>query len=64
MKCKFADFDDETFSIDRQTLNVEDMNKVRKLLRFRPVQFCLFLKALFRKEEMERMMAEAIGMAL
>jgi hypothetical protein len=33
------------------------------LLKFRPMQFCTFLKALVGAEEMERIMVEAIRMA-
>jgi hypothetical protein len=63
LKWGFADFDDETVGIDEQTLSPEDFAKVRELLKFRPVQFCLFLKALLGAKEMERIMAEAIAMA-
>jgi hypothetical protein len=63
LKWGFADFDDETVSIDKQTLTTEDFAKVRELLKFRPVQFCLFLKALFGDEEAERMIAEGFAMA-
>ena len=33
------------------------------LLKLRPMQFCIFLKALVGVEEMQRMMVEAIGVA-
>jgi hypothetical protein len=60
LKWGFADFDDVTVDIDRQTLNAEDFAKVRELLRFRPIQFCLFLKALLGAEEAKQMMTEAL----
>jgi hypothetical protein len=62
LKWAFADFDDETVSIDRQTLTPEDFAKVRDLLRLRPAQFCMFFKALFGAEEAERMIAEGFAM--
>jgi hypothetical protein len=37
----FADFDDETVSIDKQTLTPEDFGKVRDLPTLRPAQFCM-----------------------
>jgi hypothetical protein len=59
----FADVDDLSVSADRQTLTTEDSAKVMELLAFRPVQFCIFLKALIGEEEMVRTMFQAIGMA-
>jgi hypothetical protein len=59
----FADVDDLSVSADRQTLTTEDFAKVMELLAFRPVQFCIFLKALIGEEEMVRTMFQAIGMA-
>ena len=38
----------------------EDLAKVMDLLKDRPIQFCIVLKALVGVEEMERMMVEAI----
>jgi hypothetical protein len=63
LKWGFADFDDLSVSADRDTLTPEDFGKVRDLLKLRPIQFCLFLKALVGTEEMLRMMVEAIGVA-
>ena len=60
LKWGFADFDDLSVEVDRQTLTAEDFEKVLELLRFRPIQFCLFLKALVGAEEMERVMVGAI----
>jgi len=39
------------------------VGKVMELLRFRPIQLCMFLKALVGPEKMERMMAEAVSVA-
>jgi hypothetical protein len=52
-----------TVDIDKQALSDEDFSRVRELLKFRPMQFCMFLKDLFGEEEMERMMAQAITVA-
>jgi hypothetical protein len=49
--------------IDRKTLAPEDRKKVAELLQHRPVQFCLFLKALVGTEAMEQMMMQAISIA-
>jgi len=48
---------------DRQTLSPGDFAKVMDLLKFRPIQFCLFLKVLVGAEEMQRMMVQAIKAA-
>jgi hypothetical protein len=63
LKWGFADFDSEPVVADRDTLNPEDFAKVVDLLKFRPIQFCMFLKALVGAEEMNRMMAKAILLA-
>ena len=62
LKWGFADFDDETASIDKRTLTPEDFAKVRDLLKLRPVQFCMFLKALFGAEEAQLMIAQGFEM--
>jgi hypothetical protein len=59
----FADADDLSVSADWQTLTADEFAKVMELLAFRPVQFCIFLKALIGEEEMVRTMVQAIGMA-
>ena len=41
----------------------EDFAKVMDLLKFRPMQLAIVLKALLGVEEMQRMMVEAIGVA-
>ena len=63
LKWGFADFDDWNIAVDRETLNPEDAAKLMKLLRFRPIQFCMFIKALVGAEEMERLMNKGIAMA-
>jgi hypothetical protein len=63
LKWGFADFDDWSVIVDRKTLSQEDGDKVMQLLRHRPIQFCMFLKALLGAEAMERMMNEGIAVA-
>ena len=63
LKWGFADFEDWNVVADRKTLKPEDAAKVMHLLRFRPIQFCMFLKALVGTEEMERLMNHGIAVA-
>jgi hypothetical protein len=63
LKWGFADFDDLGVEADKRTLTPEDFAKVMELLKFRPMQLCMFLKALVGAEEMQRMMIEAIEVA-
>ena len=63
LKWGFADFDDVNVETDTATLGPKDLEKVWDLLKFRPIQFCLFLKALVGADHMERMMVEAIAVA-
>jgi hypothetical protein len=63
MKWGFADFDNVPVAADRDTLSPEDFAKVVGLLKHRPIQFCMFLKALLGAEAMERLMTEAIAIA-
>jgi hypothetical protein len=63
LKWGFADCDDLNVEADKRTLTPEDFAKVRDLLKDRPAQFCIFLKALVGAEEMQTMMVEAIGVA-
>jgi len=63
LKWGFADFDDLSVDADRQTLSSDDLAKVMELLRLRPLQFCMFLKALVGVQEMQRMMAQAVSLA-
>ena len=63
LKWGFADFEDWNVIADRKTLKSEDADKLMQLLRFRPIQFCMFLKALIGPEQMERLMTEGIAIA-
>ena len=63
LKWAFADFDDLGVDADRQTMSPEDFAKVMVLLKFRPMQFCIFLKALLGEEAMERLMTDAVEFA-
>ena len=63
LRWAFADFDSVYVPVDRETLSVGDLDKVIEFLRYRPMQLCLFLKALVGPKEMERMMAEAVAVA-
>ncbi len=63
LKWAFADFEDWNAVVDRKTLQQEDFDKLMKLLRFRPIQLCLFLRALVGTEEMERVVNYAITVA-
>jgi hypothetical protein len=63
LKWAFADFEDWNVVVDRKTLQPEDFEKLMKLLRFRPIQLCLFLKGLVETEEMERVMSYAVTVA-
>src|ERR1700678_1210517 len=63
LKWGFADFDNMNVAIDRKTLRPEDREKVVDLIQHRPVQFCMFLKALLGEEAMEEMMSKAIGVS-
>src|ERR1700681_2281655 len=42
LKWGFADFDSVYVPVDRETLSAEDLGKVVELLRFRPMQLCMF----------------------
>ena len=63
LRWAFAYLDDLSVSADKLTLTPEDLARVTDLLKLRPMQMALFLKALVGTEEMLRMMVEAIGVA-
>jgi hypothetical protein len=63
LKWGLADCDDLSVEADRTTLTAEEFTKVMELLKFRPMQLAIVLKALVGGEEMQRMMTEAIGVA-
>ena len=47
----------------RLSFGPEDAGELMQLLKFRSVQFCMFLKALVGTEEMERLMNQGIAVA-
>lgn len=63
LKWAFADLETMSVDVDRETLSEDDLRKLTELLRLRPMQFCLFLKALLGAEAMERLMLNAIAIA-
>ena len=63
LKWAFADLETVSVNVDRETLSTEDLKKLVNLLRLRPMQFCIFLKALLGEEAMERLMTEAVAFA-
>jgi hypothetical protein len=63
LKWGFADFEDMNVVADTKTLPEEDFARVRELLKLRPIQFCMFLEALFGADEMERLMNHAVSVA-
>jgi len=63
LKWGFADFDSETVKIDLATMTPDDLRTTTNLLRFRPAQFCMFLKTIAGAEQMEQIMLQAIANA-
>jgi hypothetical protein len=63
LKWGFADFDDLGVEADKRTLTPQDFSKVMDLVKLRPMQFCMFLKALVGVEAMQRLMVQAIAAA-
>jgi hypothetical protein len=61
LKWGFADFDSVNVAVDKETLSPEDLEKVMELVKYRHIQFAVFLKALVGTEEMERRMNEGIA---
>ena len=57
------DFEDWNVLLDREALKPEEFAKEMELLKVRPIQFCMFLKALVGTEEMERLMNHAVAVA-
>jgi hypothetical protein len=60
LKWAFADLETLNVEADRQTLSLEDRKQLVELLKNRPLQFCLFLSALFGQKNMEILMVSAI----
>ena len=60
LKWAFADSETMNVEADRKTMSTEDRQRLIELLKHRPLQFCLFLSALFGQKEMELLMISAI----
>src|SRR5579862_4551806 len=60
LKWAFADFENLNVVADRRTLGQDDLDTLVELLRVRPIQFCLFLAALFGEDGMEKIMSSAV----
>jgi hypothetical protein len=60
LKWAFVDFETLNVEADRQTLSPEDRQRLLELLKHRPLQFCLFLSALFGEKQMALLMISAI----
>jgi hypothetical protein len=60
LKWAFADFENPSVVADRRTLGQEDLDKLVDLLRVRPIQFCMFLAALFGEERMEKLISSSV----
>jgi hypothetical protein len=56
----FVDFENLNVVADRRTLCQEDLDTLVELMRIRPLQFCMFLAALFGEERMERLIAASV----
>ena len=63
LKWAFADFDDENVALDIRTVVFDDLARVSELIEKRPLQFCMFMRALIGPDEMERIMSKAISQA-
>ena len=55
----FAGFDSEMVQLDRATLSKQDRERIVDSVRLRPLQFCLFLRALLGPENMRELMSGA-----
>lgn len=60
LKWAFADLENLNVVADRRTLAQEDLDKLVDLLRLRPLQFCMFLAALFGEEQMEKVILSSV----
>lgn len=60
LKWAFFDFESLNVETDRQTISREDQKRLVEILKHRPLQFCLFLSALFGQKQMEFLMLSAI----
>jgi hypothetical protein len=64
LKWAFADCETLNVEADLQSLSEEDRVRLLDLLRHRPLQFCLFLSALFGEKQMEVLMNTAVRNAI
>jgi hypothetical protein len=60
LKWAFADLETLYVEVDRETILKEDRQRIIDLLKNRPLQFCLFLSALFGQKQMELMIVSAL----
>src|SRR5258708_36350306 len=60
LKWAFADLETLNVEVDRETILKEDRKRLIELLKHRPLQFCLFLSALFGEKQMEALMVSAV----
>ena len=60
LKWAFADFENLSVVADRRTLCQADLDKLVDLIRLRPLQFCMFLAALFGEERMEKLISSSV----
>ncbi len=60
LKWAFADFENLSVVADRRTLCQEDLDKLVDLVRVRPIQFCMFLAALFGEKRMEELISASV----
>lgn len=60
LKWAFADLETLNIEADRKTISPADQTRLVELLQHRPLQFCLFLSALFGQKKMELLMISAI----
>ena len=60
LKWAFADLETMNVEADRKTLSGVDQQRIKELIRHRPLQFCLFLSALLGEKQMETLMIAAI----
>jgi hypothetical protein len=63
LKWDFADFDSINVAADKATLSTEDGQRLKELLKTRPIQFCLFLATLYGPEQMQAIMQAALEQA-
>ena len=63
LKWAFGDLETLNVEADRKTLSGVDQQRLKELLRHRPLQFCLFLSALLGEGQMEALMISAIRQA-